>query len=537
MTRRLLTSIAAILILAACASHAAGARVSVGLVPFTPAASANGQLTHAVPGLIGWEMGRIPGIDTVPLQDTIACMSFDRLAPPGSVDDRAAYSALAQSLGVRYIVAGQTRGLGASRLRFEVFVYSSKDPSFRREFDYTVPVASVPRAVAGAARDVAQSLGVRVPDRLGERTVDARPRSLLIVDQALRMDSQLDADYSDIRKVAETAERVAGDPAIGPYAKFLSALRQFGRGSEELEPLSKSEPHNIAVISGAFRADCEDRQFDRARRAALMWTKADPASPLAQLALKEVASFDSPRVAPERRGKRSDRTDPMQAAESVESVIPEELGWRMRLAEAEIYGMTRSVPRAQYLFDRLIREHPRSAYIRVVAGRAYLRRRRYPQALQSLDQAIKLCPDSYRLYVLLADSYRWSGDLDNSLQTADLLTRRWPNKSQGHAIRAAALQRVGRNEEAMDEYRTAAQLDPERGIDHVAIAEGYIETGRIIDAVRELARGEPQVRRGLIIGALVLTGVFFVAVMGVVLMVRLLTGPSKPRGPDTERQR
>lgn len=103
---------------------------------------------------------------------------------------------------------------------------------------------------------------------------------------------------------------------------------------------------------------------------------------------------------------------------------------------------------------------PNNYIARFNLGRAHFARQEYEQARQEFEAAIQLRPDYMpaRLADTQVDLIR--GDNDAALRAADDTLRIAPNNVQGRVMKAAALQRLKRNDEARDLLNGVLQKQP-----------------------------------------------------------------------------
>lgn len=117
-------------------------------------------------------------------------------------------------------------------------------------------------------------------------------------------------------------------------------------------------------------------------------------------------------------------------------------------------------PAAQRLGAEMARLDPANADIRHFQGKLYARQRQYAQAIDLFDQAIARDAGNRWFYVSKAGAQAEAGDLAGALRTAQELERRHADWSIGHNLRAALLDGLGREREALAAYERAVSAPP-----------------------------------------------------------------------------
>lgn len=544
----ILAAIAALLAAACCAS-AAQVRPCVGLLPFDPPQSEKGRLsalTHTIPGLLGWELYFIPGVDQCRMPSMVACMHLDELARPKHLDSVRAYSRLARRLGVDYLVTGRTGPIRSSAASFVVVVYSAADPDFRLRIARRATVESLPRCLRETAVRLATSIGVST-------TADPSPRpsgsleALQAIEEALRRRMRKDAGSSDMEAAMRAAIRAARELDGGPFAAML-ALEHWAWSIEKIrriEKIAKQARDNLFVISQIVQGCKEIGDRSRATPYSLKWLRLDPTSPLARMAAADsMITAPTPLTPGKKRQQPGSSPFNKGGHKRVVSAVSEEVGytgspfaWRSELDYIELYSLMRDPTKNQArmrktreMLRRVKTRYPDSAYVRAFAGRVHSDRGRHPEAAAEYAEAVRINPRSLRLRWLLADAYLSDGKVDEAMQVAKSMIGRWPRRAEGHLLASRVYYRQGLRKEGMAELETAREIDPELDMDHRLLGREYLRSGRVVEAFREFARGNPGVRRGIIIAALVMTGVFLLAVVSLAVVLRYALAPEKRRG-------
>ncbi len=198
-----------------------------------------------------------------------------------------------------------------------------------------------------------------------------------------------------------------------------------------------------------------------------------------------------------------------QSEEAVESfrqalsLQPDNLPAKLRLATTliDLNRMEESVPDLQEIVKRRP-DHPLAHYD---LGRAYAKLGRNDDALKSLSRACELAPDFGAAQYALALAYRDRGDQERYQRHAALFEKHkdgrrppaddplqeevWKLRAGVSTLleKAALLQKEGRKEEAIAEYRKVLRIRPEHGMAHASLMGLYRHLGR-------LDEGEAQYR-------------------------------------------
>lgn len=491
-------------------------RHSVGFLPFQPGGSKGPGLAYAVPGLISWELFYIPGLDQIQMRRMERCRQIDRLRRPVSLEDDGAWSRFAAKLGVDYVVTGTVSQNSRDLLQIDVFVFPAKAGASAMRLAYKTEVAELPAAAERAARDVALAVGVKPGEPRGGRE-KAEIDALKAIDTALRLQMAPDGDISDVHKSISILKDFVDDAGAGLLARALRTIPWSRADRVSTRELLRRAPDNLMVLSELAVRRLQMGTDARARFTVTRWAEADPTSHLAQTAAlgSQLPEDDRERTA---------------AFAAMRALAPKSQNWRMMLATAEVLAATGDLEGAAILIEKVKAERPTSAYVRVVAGQIYMGKGRHPAGRAEYQAAAKINPRSYVLQIALAGAYFQEGDAENALKLAEQIRALWPDKSEGHRLAARLHLRNGDQERAVKAYEAVRRLDPDGDIDSEELAAQYVRSGRILDGVKELARGRDDVRRFLVLSSLILTGVFLLAAVGVAVAVRAAL--SRDRGTD-----
>ena len=99
----------------------------------------------------------------------------------------------------------------------------------------------------------------------------------------------------------------------------------------------------------------------------------------------------------------------------------------------------------------------------------------------------------------------------------------------GPAPPAARAAEPDRHEADSRGRRTGRAEADSRAIGHRSLAQDRLDAEGIIEAIRRASRARPDVRRFVIIGCWIVTGIFLIALAGVTLLVRHALAPDRKR--------
>jgi tetratricopeptide (TPR) repeat protein len=90
----------------------------------------------------------------------------------------------------------------------------------------------------------------------------------------------------------------------------------------------------------------------------------------------------------------------------------------------------------------------------------YRRQRQYPQAIAEMERVERMFPNWVEIQVPLGGIYLAAGDSAKAWAFYDRLAQRVPQSAEAHYYRGASLGYRGHDEEAVQEFRIARQLNP-----------------------------------------------------------------------------
>lgn len=140
---------------------------------------------------------------------------------------------------------------------------------------------------------------------------------------------------------------------------------------------------------------------------------------------------------------------------------------------------------AQNDFDRLLKMKTKNPTILFDAAYNLNKCKKYKRAIKIADQAIAINPYFAALYSAKAVAYYLTKDIDNALKTIETGLTRVANNASLHFNRGCLLGELGRDDEAMKEYKQAIRLDHRFSKAHNNLGNLYKKRGMLQEATRE----------------------------------------------------
>jgi membrane associated rhomboid family serine protease/Flp pilus assembly protein TadD len=166
-------------------------------------------------------------------------------------------------------------------------------------------------------------------------------------------------------------------------------------------------------------------------------------------------------------------------------------GYEARMARAEQLLREKKTSQAIGQLQSAIRQHPAFAPAHFALAHAYFNLRQYPQAEGELNRVLELQPHeegaSYELGVAYLNEKR-TGDAKSEF--AQMLTQN-SNDADAHFGMGLALAAEGNDPAAIEEYSTAARLDPDEGVNY-EMGISYAKLKKYDDAITVLLKDRQQ---------------------------------------------
>ncbi|HEU4338537.1 MAG TPA: tetratricopeptide repeat protein [Planctomycetota bacterium] len=154
--------------------------------------------------------------------------------------------------------------------------------------------------------------------------------------------------------------------------------------------------------------------------------------------------------------------------------------------------------------ERGVQLDPASPFSHYAMGLVNLSGNRHPEAEAAARRAIELDPDDPDYRSLLARTFLVRGDWRNTLEAAEEGLKLFAEHEECTNLRAMALTKLGRTEEASQDIETALQQNPEDGLAHANRGWLFLHQGKGREGIvhfREALRIDPTdeyARAGLV---------------------------------------
>jgi membrane associated rhomboid family serine protease/Flp pilus assembly protein TadD len=136
--------------------------------------------------------------------------------------------------------------------------------------------------------------------------------------------------------------------------------------------------------------------------------------------------------------------------------------------------------------EEVVKRHPDMALAHFALGAAYLRTKRFPDAVRELGSAHKLAPQDALTLNQLGAAYLDSEDFDNASAVFRLAIEADPREMRNQLGLAEALSGKGQYKEAADEARKAVAAFPNEAEPHSILGQVEIKLGQTVDGIKEL---------------------------------------------------
>ena len=492
MKSKIAITILCAIVLASTASAAEVLRPMVGFLPFHGSRDA---FRYAVPYVIYWQICHIPGVGRTDMDPMVSCIELDGLTVPKRLDDCAGYSKLAVANGVDYLVTGRIEKKNGSRLRFAVAVYSAKKPSFHKEHVYECKANGLVGASIAAAKDIAGAIGVAIGSDTAFETDEISVKAIDMLDRSIELGTGCERDNSEVGESCRIAWQTS---AMYPRDQMLIqwARSYYVEAPKDLEgyrELRKRSLRNFSIRKSGFRQDNAGHRRD----SHVWWTFDRSNTPL------QLGSNGRPIVFSAWRNNMNSYRFRMQSS------MP---------GQKDVY---------QLVLQELCDKYPNSAYMQYNASEYLARLGEWNESLAASKAAARMNPRSFRLHMNLVCAYLSSHENAEASQALESALKRWPDRSECHLLAAVLYRRWKQYDHAAEELRTVQRYDPQASGIHELLAHDYMRAGKIVEAVREMARADDTLRKGMVTFSVVLSGIFVFVAMAVGLLAYLALRPER----------
>jgi membrane associated rhomboid family serine protease/cytochrome c-type biogenesis protein CcmH/NrfG len=136
--------------------------------------------------------------------------------------------------------------------------------------------------------------------------------------------------------------------------------------------------------------------------------------------------------------------------------------------------------------EDISKRKPDMALAHFALGAAYLRTKKYPEAVRELSQAQKLAPNDALTLNQLGAAYLNLEDYDNAITIFRLAVQSDPHESHNFLGLAEALSAKGQNGDAVEMARKAVAAGPNEAEPHSILGQLEIKLGQTDDGIKEL---------------------------------------------------
>ncbi len=420
----------------------------------------------------------------------VSCVQLDRLSQPKKLGDTQAYSKLALQTGVDYLVTGRVAKQGG-RLRITVAVYSADKPDFRNERIYECAIERVLDTSAEAAKAIAKAIGAVVAKSVVFESDELSEKAIELLDRSVELCTGCERDRSDVGDSCRIAMKASllhpGNQMLAQWAR--SYYLEAPKGLDGYREIRKRSMRNFSIRRGGVRPGTKSQRewwaFDRSSNALLLDAAGKPI--ISKAWRNNVNSYRF----------------------RMQSALP---------GQGDVYRLV-----LRELCDR----YPNSAYMKYNSSGYLARLGEWDESLAASKAAVELNPQSYRLQMDLVRAYLCAEKNQEASHKLDSALDKWPERSECHLLAAVLYRRWKQYDRAADELLTVQQFDPQAEGLHDLLARDYMHSGKVVEAVREMARADDTLRRGMITFSAVLSGVFVVVAVAIGLLAYLALRPER----------
>ena len=146
---------------------------------------------------------------------------------------------------------------------------------------------------------------------------------------------------------------------------------------------------------------------------------------------------------------------------------------------------SKDYPQALNVAMEMEKQYPANADVKNFKGKMQMATGDNHKAISSFGEALNLEPDNKWFYINKATAQAENKNLQDALQTITELNRRYPKWSIGYNFKAALLQALNKNEEALLAYNKAISCNP--GSAQILTNRGdlYLQSGNRVKALED----------------------------------------------------
>jgi Flp pilus assembly protein TadD len=149
-------------------------------------------------------------------------------------------------------------------------------------------------------------------------------------------------------------------------------------------------------------------------------------------------------------------------------------------------GQAGRIPEAIEHLQQALRLKPDFAAAHNDLGIVLTRSDRIPEAIEHLEQALRIKPDYAEAHNDLGNALRQSGRIPEAIEQYEQALRSKPDFAQAHYNLGVALWQAGRTEDAIGHYEQALRIKPDYAAAHYNLGTTLGQAGRIPEAIEHL---------------------------------------------------
>ena len=149
-------------------------------------------------------------------------------------------------------------------------------------------------------------------------------------------------------------------------------------------------------------------------------------------------------------------------------------------------GQAGRMPEAIEHLQQALRLKPDFAEAHNDLGIVLTRSGRIPEAIEHLEQALRIKPDFAEAHNDLGNALRQSGRIPEAIEHLEHALRVKPDFAEAHYNLGVALWQVGRTEDAIGHYEQALRIKPDYAAAHYNLGTTLGQAGRIPEAIEHL---------------------------------------------------
>ncbi|MBV9124186.1 MAG: tetratricopeptide repeat protein, partial [Planctomycetes bacterium] len=345
------------------------------------------------------------------------------------------------------------------------------------------------QASAAVLRRAKDRLGEFVPPELRDRLATAFGNLELVTRlDAIRLERGLVKPHTDllgvlvlpVTEVPKDGQGLKSETSSGRH--YAEAFREAGIGAPGNDPAEAAARVQASPVRGALIAALDDWAACAANRDQLSWVltvvrQADPdswrdrvrdpatwdnAEALRDLAARAPVAEQSPQLLAVLGARlRARNLDAVAFLARAASAYPADFWVNIEMGNAHYYQS--NLVEAVGYYRTALALRPQTASLRYALGSLYLGLHHWDEAIAEYEHAVRLDPENAWCHNRLGIALSWKGGRDDeAIAQFREAVRLDANAGWSHWCLATALEHKGCLDEAVDEFREAARLVPEK---------------------------------------------------------------------------